>query len=66
MSAEQKEALCKYIYDVMLQKGFTSPDGYLLVDVLTEVWKDGGMGAACKSFTFPSQRSFFVVAGLRV
>jgi hypothetical protein len=32
--------LCKYIYDFMAQKGFTRPDGYLLVDVLGEVCKD--------------------------
>jgi hypothetical protein len=42
MSDSQKEALCKFIYDVMLQKEFTSPDGYLVVDVFTEVWKDVG------------------------
>jgi hypothetical protein len=42
MSDEQKEAICKYIYDVMVQKEFTSPDGYLIVDVFTEVWKDVG------------------------
>jgi hypothetical protein len=45
MSAEQKEALCKYIYEVMLERKFTSPDGYLIVDVLTEVWKDVGESA---------------------
>jgi hypothetical protein len=42
MSDGQKDALCKFIYDVMLQKEFTNPDGYLLVDVFTEVWKDVG------------------------
>ena len=40
MSAEQKEALCKYIYDFMVQKGFTSQEGYLIVDIFSEVWKD--------------------------
>ena len=28
-----KEQLCKYIYDVMVEKDFTSQDGYLIVDV---------------------------------
>jgi hypothetical protein len=42
MSDEQKEAICKYIYDVMVEKDFTSPDGYLIVDVFSEVWKDVG------------------------
>jgi hypothetical protein len=36
----QKDALCKYIYDVMMAKEFTSPDGHLFVDVFAEVWKD--------------------------
>jgi hypothetical protein len=42
MSTEQKEALCKYIYDFMVQKQFTSQEGYLIVDVFSEVWKDMG------------------------
>jgi hypothetical protein len=42
MSAEQKEALCKYIYDFMVQKNFTSQEGYLIVDVFSEVWNDMG------------------------
>jgi hypothetical protein len=42
MSADQKEALCKYIYGVMKEKNFTSADGYLIVDVFNEVWKDLG------------------------
>jgi hypothetical protein len=45
LSDDKKEALAKYIYDLMLEKEFTSPDGYLLVDVLAEVWKDMGDGA---------------------
>jgi hypothetical protein len=45
LSEEKKQLLAKYIYDLMLQKGFTSPDGYLLVDILAEVWKDMGDGA---------------------
>jgi hypothetical protein len=42
MSPEQKEVLCKYIYDFMVQKKFTSQEGYLIVDVFSEVWKDVG------------------------
>jgi hypothetical protein len=42
MSAEQKEALCKYIYEIIKSKGFTSQEGYLIVDVFSEVWKDIG------------------------
>jgi hypothetical protein len=45
LSDDKKQALAKYIYDLMLEKEFTSPDGYLLVDVLAEVWKDMGDGA---------------------
>jgi hypothetical protein len=45
MSAEQKEALCTYIYDFMKEKGFTSQEGYLIVDVFSEVWKDMGDSA---------------------
>jgi hypothetical protein len=45
MSEEQKEALCKYIYDVMVQKELTNADGYLVVDVFSEVWKDVGDAA---------------------
>jgi hypothetical protein len=40
MPAEKKDALCKYIYSIMVQKSYTSPDGYLIVDIFTEVWKD--------------------------
>jgi hypothetical protein len=40
MSPEQKELLCKYIYDFMVQKGFKSKEGYLIVDIFSEVWKD--------------------------
>jgi hypothetical protein len=42
MSEEQKETLCKYIYEFMVEKEFTSPEGYLIVDVFSEVWKDVG------------------------
>jgi hypothetical protein len=40
MSAQQKEALCKYVFDLMVQKGFTNQEGYLIVDIFSEVWKD--------------------------
>jgi hypothetical protein len=45
MSGEQKEALCKYIFDFMVKKNFTSQEGYLIVDVFSEVWKDMGDSA---------------------
>jgi hypothetical protein len=45
LSEEQKKALANYIYDFMLENGFTSQDGYLLVDVLADVWKDMGDGS---------------------
>ena len=44
LSADHKEALCKYIFNVMAQKGLTSHDGYLLVDVFSEVWKEMDIG----------------------
>jgi hypothetical protein len=46
MSEENKRALANYIYDFMVQNSFTSPDGYLLVDVLAEVWKGMGDGSS--------------------
>ena len=33
----QKEMLCKYIYDVMVEKKMTCSDGYLSVDIFCEV-----------------------------
>jgi hypothetical protein len=45
MSGEQKDALAKYIFDLMVQKNFTSPEGYLIVDVFSEVWKEMGDSA---------------------
>merc|ERR1719163_1449047 len=45
MSSEQKQALCKYIYDFMVAKELTSQEGYLIVDVFSEVWKDMGDSA---------------------
>jgi hypothetical protein len=40
LSEVQKEALCQYVYDFLVEKGYTSPDGYLVVDVFAELWKD--------------------------
>jgi hypothetical protein len=40
LPAEKKDQLCKYIYDVMVQKSLTSTEGYLIIDVFAEVWKD--------------------------
>jgi hypothetical protein len=40
MSADQKDALCKYIYDMMVQKGLNNPEGHLLADVFAEVCKE--------------------------
>jgi hypothetical protein len=40
MAQGQRDALAKYIYDVMVEKGFTSPEGHLFIDVFAEVWKD--------------------------
>jgi hypothetical protein len=40
LSDDQKGALCKYIYDAMTAKKMTSSEGYLTVDVFSEVWKD--------------------------
>jgi len=42
MSAEQKDALCKYIYEFMVKKNFVNQEGYLVVDVFSEVWKEMG------------------------
>jgi hypothetical protein len=38
MSADQKKAICKYIYDIMIQKEMIDPEGYLVADVFHEVW----------------------------
>jgi hypothetical protein len=40
MSESEKEAISEYVYEFMLQKGFTSPEGYLVFDVFAELWKD--------------------------
>jgi hypothetical protein len=53
LSEAQKEALCQYVYDFMVRKGYTSPDGYLVVDVFAELWKDSffkDMGETAESW----------------
>lgn len=40
MSEDKREALCEYIYLFMTKKGLTSPAGYLVVDVLSNVWRE--------------------------
>jgi hypothetical protein len=40
ISEQKREALCAYIYDLMTRKGLTSPAGYLVVDVISNVWRD--------------------------
>jgi hypothetical protein len=42
MPTDQKEALCKYIYDLLVARGFTTQEGHLLTDVFSEVWQDIG------------------------
>jgi hypothetical protein len=37
MPADQRAALCKRIYDYMIQKGMTEASGYLIADVFHEV-----------------------------
>ena len=37
---EKREVLCEYIYSFMTGKGMDSPGGYLVVDVLSNVWRD--------------------------
>lgn len=32
--------LVQFVYDMMVQKGFTSPRGHLLLDVYVEVWRE--------------------------
>lgn len=54
LSEDQKEALCKYVYDIMLQKKFTSQEGYLVVDVFSEVSKD--MGVSVQSWRVAQSR----------
>lgn len=47
LSTDKKEALCKYIYVLMVEKKFTGPEGYLLVDVFSEVMKELGHEGRC-------------------
>merc|ERR1719238_2568944 len=58
LSADQKEALCKYIFNVMAEKGLTSHDGYLLVDVFSEVWKEMGIGNLSSGSCRVAQKRF--------
>ena len=37
---EKREVLCKYIHNFMTEKGMDSPGGYLVVDVLSNMWRD--------------------------
>jgi hypothetical protein len=54
LSDDQKTELCKYIYDFMLEKKLTSPEGYLIVDVFSEVWK--GMDDSAQSWKVAQHR----------
>jgi hypothetical protein len=38
LPADQKRELAKEVYDTMIKKGFTRPDGYLLMDVYVEIF----------------------------
>ena len=58
LSADQKEALCKYIFNAMAEKGLTSHDGYLLVDVFSEVWKEMGIGNLSSGSCQSAQKRF--------
>merc|ERR1719359_619684 len=40
LPADQKRELAKEVYDTMIKKGFTRPDGYLLMDVYLEIFRD--------------------------
>jgi hypothetical protein len=39
LPADQKQELAKEVYDTMIKKGFTRPDGYLLMDVYVEIFR---------------------------
>jgi len=43
---DSKDELAKTIFDMMIKKGLTSPQGYMLLDVLSEVWSDLGINFA--------------------
>ena len=38
LRADEKRDLAKEVYDTMIKKGFTRPDGYLLMDVYVEIF----------------------------
>jgi hypothetical protein len=40
VNPEVKDQLLQLIYDMMVQKGFNSPRGHLLMDVYIEVWRE--------------------------
>jgi hypothetical protein len=56
LSADQKEALCKYIYEFMVQKEFTKSEGYLVIDIFAEVWK--GIGDPAEHIWRCAQKRF--------
>jgi hypothetical protein len=39
LRADEKRDLAKEVYDTMIKKGFTRPDGYLLMDVYLEIFR---------------------------
>jgi hypothetical protein len=39
LPADQKRELAQEVYDTMIKKGFTRPDGYLLMDVFVEIFR---------------------------
>jgi hypothetical protein len=39
LPAQQKRELAQEVYDTMIQRGFTRPDGYLLMDVYVEIFR---------------------------
>merc|ERR1719387_3449812 len=47
-SKDARKMLVNHIYDTMVAKGFTSPNGHLLMDVFVEVWRgvNGQQGSA--------------------
>jgi hypothetical protein len=40
LSAEQKKDLAMEVYNAMKRRGFDSPEGYLLIDVYVEIFRD--------------------------
>ena len=39
MPEDQKRELAKVVYDTMIKKGYTRPDGYLLMDVHMDIFR---------------------------